>query len=162
MTRHRRFPNGHGGQAMTAQRWLVALLLVSSVLCMGCSLFSLPFFLFGPEPKIDPEYGSLAADVKDRKVRIVILTTGGLETRPELSGAERELARKMAHHLLQCCKANDEKVLVVQPSRVEQFKAETPNWRTLDFKEDIGKHFDADFVIVLEIESLSLYQNGSG
>src|SRR5206468_12323787 len=34
---------------------------------------------------------------------------------------------------------------------------------TLDFKEDIGHHqFNADYVIVLEIASLSLYQTGSG
>jgi hypothetical protein len=47
---------------------------------------------------------------------------------------------------------------------VDRFKSETPNWRTLDFKEDIGrnKEFNADYVIVLEIESLSLYQSGSG
>src|SRR5437870_1495601 len=103
---------------MTAQRWLLPVLLVISALGLGCSALSLPFFLFGPEPKIDPEYGPLASDVKDREVRIVILTTGGLETRPELSGAERDLARKMAQHLLKGCKANDEKVTVWPPSKV--------------------------------------------
>ncbi|HEY1859774.1 MAG TPA: hypothetical protein VGG61_05450 [Gemmataceae bacterium] len=150
---------------MTARtyRFLLPLLLVVSALGLGCSVLSLPFFLFGPEPKFDPEWGTLASKEKDRKVRVVILTCGGLETRPELSGADRELAKKLAHHLLEGFKANDEKVVVVPPSKVDQFKAETPNWRTLDFKEDIGKNkFNADYVIVLEVESLTLYQGGSG
>jgi hypothetical protein len=93
----------------------------------------------------------------------LILTCGGLETRPELSGVDRELARKLAHHLLEGSKANKENIVVVPPTKVEQFKAETPNWHSLDFKEDIGKNkFNADYVIVLEIESMSLYQAGSG
>jgi len=150
---------------MTARtyRLLLPVLLLVSALGMGCSVLSLPFFLFGPEPKFDPAIKKLASDDKDRKVRVLILTCGGLETRPELSGVDRELARKLAHHLLEGCKANDEKVRVVPPTQVEQFKAETPNWHSLDFKEDIGKNrFNADYVIVLEIESMSLYQTGSG
>jgi hypothetical protein len=147
--------------AARSQRWLLSILLGLSVLGLGCNVLSLPFFLFGPEPKVPPKM-QLASEDKKQKVRVVILTLGGLETRPELSGTDRELTRKLAQHLLEGFKANEEKVAVVPPSKVDEFKADNPNWRTLDFKTDIGKHFDADYVIVLEIRSLSLYQNGSG
>jgi hypothetical protein len=138
------------------------MLLAASVLGLGCNVLSLPFFLFGPEPKVAPEL-PVASENKDHKVRLVILTLyEHLETRPELSGVDRELTNKVAKHLLEGFKANEEKVAVVPPSKVDQYKADTPNWRSLDFKDDIGKHFDADYVIVLEIHSLSLYQTGSG
>jgi hypothetical protein len=139
------------------------MLLAASVLGLGCNVLSVPFFLFGPEPKVPPEW-PLASESKDRKVRVVILTLPEhLETRPELSGVDRELTNKVAKHLLEGFKANEEKVAVVPPSKVDQYKADTPNWRSLDFKDDIGgKHFNADYVIVLEIHSLSLYQAGSG
>jgi hypothetical protein len=148
--------------AARSRRWVLPMLLAASVLGLGCNVLSLPFFLFGPEPKVPAGIQSLASENKDHKVRVVILTLNGLETRPELSGTDRELTTKMAKHLLEGCKANEEKVAVVPPSKVDQYKADTPNWRTLDFKDDIGKHFDADYVIVLEIHALSLYQSGSG
>jgi hypothetical protein len=136
---------------------------MASVLGLGCNVLSLPFFLFGPEPKVPPEMGPLTSGNKDRKVRVVILTLNqGLETRPELSGFDRELTNKLTKYMLEGFKANDEKVAVVPPSKVDQYKADTPNWRSLDFKDDIGKHFDADYVIVLEIHAISLYQSGSG
>jgi hypothetical protein len=129
---------------------------------MGCNLISLPFFLFGPEPKVPPKFHELTAKEKDRKNRVVILTLTGLETRPELSGADRELTSKLAKYLLENSKANDEKLAVVPPTQIDKFKSDNPNWRTLDFKDDIGKKFNADYVIVLEVRSLSLYQSGSG
>jgi hypothetical protein len=145
------------------QRWLLPLLLLTSVLGLGCNVLALPFFLFGPEPTVPPEMRPLAAKEKDRKIRVVILTTANsLETRPELSGFDRELTRKLTQHLLENSKNNQEKVAVVPPIKVDQFKADTPNWRSLDFKEDIGRHFDADYVIVLEINSVTLFQSGSG
>jgi hypothetical protein len=149
--------------AARSHRWALSMLLAASVLGLGCNVLSLPFFLFGPEPKVPAEFRPLASEKKDRKVRVVILALQNrLETRPELSGVDRELTRKVAQHLLANCKDNDEKIAVVPPSQVDQYKADTPNWRTLDFKDDIGKHWDADYVIVLEINSLSLYQSGSG
>ncbi len=149
--------------AARSKRWLLPILLVASVLGLGCNVLSVPFFLFGPEPTVPPEM-PITSDKKDRKVRVVILTLNqGLETRPELSGVDRELTSKFAKYMLEGFKAHDEKVAVVPPSKVDQYKADTPNWRSLDFKDDIGrKKFDADYVIVLEIHSLSLYQSGNG
>ena len=49
---------------------------------------------------------------------------------------------------------------LASPQQVERFKSETPNWKRLSL-EEIGKHFQADYVICLEIESASLYEMGS-
>jgi hypothetical protein len=148
--------------AARTRRWVLPILIfLASALTLACDPIGAGYFLFGPEPRTDPEI-AIAPKESSRKVRVVVLTHGGLETRPELSGADRELNRKLCHHLIEGYKHNEEHVAVVPPAKVEQFKADTPNWRTLDFRNDIGKHFDADYVIFLEIETLSLYQTGSG
>jgi hypothetical protein len=94
--------------AARKHRWTLPLLLAASILGLGCNLLSLPFFLFGPEPKVPPEFHELTAKEKDRKNRVVILTLASLETRPELTGADRELTSKLAKYLLENSKANDE------------------------------------------------------
>jgi hypothetical protein len=127
----------------------------------GCNLLSFPFFLMsGMDPKHEPKC-KLASDDKHKDVRVLILASAGLETRPEFLRVDRELGTLLARQMEQAFKDNKENVTVIMPTRVEKYKDEHPQWRAMDAAE-IGKHFDADYVINLEIESLSLYEPGSG
>src|SRR5262249_158792 len=73
---------------------------------------------------------------------------------------DRELSRMVAMQLQEGFKKNEEKVAIVPISQVEKYKDEHPNWHSMD-SEEIGKHFRADYVINLEINSISLYEPGS-
>ncbi len=142
--------------------WLPAALLALAVGSAGCNLLQVPFFLFGPEPSVPAQFVRLADEKdKDREVKVVILVDGGLETRSEFIGVERELATRLGRQLHELCEYNKEKVAIVPAAKVERFKQDHPGWHTMD-KADIGKHFDADYVIHLEINSLTLYKKGSG
>jgi hypothetical protein len=145
---------------MAAARWkrwaglIVLLVLVTA----GCNPFTMPFFLLGGlDPKYDPDF-RLANDKKD--VKVVILTYCPLEMRPELAGADRELTSLLSQHLQSESKANKETIHVVSNSKLQRFKDEHPNWKALSPGE-IGKYFDADYVIDLEITALTLYEQGS-
>ncbi|HEY7428704.1 MAG TPA: hypothetical protein VH682_31025, partial [Gemmataceae bacterium] len=52
---------------------------------------------------------------------------------------------------------NNEKVTVVPPRKVESYKNEHPGWTSIDPKQ-VGRYFQADYVIVVEIDRLSLYE----
>jgi hypothetical protein len=141
--------------------WRLAALILTATACFGCNLLSLPFFLAtGMDPKHEPKC-KLASTEKDKEVRLVLIAYSGMETRPEFLRVDRELTTLLARELLKGFKENKEKVTIVAPSKIEKYKDEHPNWRTLGAAE-IGKYFDADYVIDLEIESLSLYEPGSG
>jgi hypothetical protein len=144
---------------MTRARCL-AIGLLAALFGGGCdsaSVGALLYFL-GPEPKLDPELRRLASDDKEVKVAVLV-TTRGLETRPELIQADRQLADVFAKQLRDQCAANQERVAIVSPRKVEDFKSSNPNWQGLDARE-IGRQFGADFLIEVELDGVSLYEEG--
>jgi hypothetical protein len=141
--------------------WLLASLILASLAGFGCNLLALPFFLMtGMDPKLPPKC-RLASDDKERTVRILIMASNGLETRPEFLRVDQEICSMLARNLEKGFKDNKEKVLVVPVGKVSKYKDEHPNWRAMGPTE-IGKYFDADYVIDLEIEQLTLFEPGSG
>jgi hypothetical protein len=144
-----------------SRHWrLAGLLIVAGVLITGCSLPSLAYFLVSglQEPKEDPGEMKLASE-KDREVKVVILTYSGLETRPEFVKVDRDLSNLLTHQLQQSCKENREKVTFIAPTKIQEYKNIHPNWYLNP--QDVGKYFEADKVVYLEIQSLSLYEPGS-
>jgi hypothetical protein len=146
--------------ATTWRRGALSGLVLLAALCIGCNMLSLPFFILGPEPKVEPLLKKVASDQKDKEVKVVVLSYAGLETRPEFLRADRDLSNVLVRQLRDGFKYNGEKVLVATPQKVEDFKNNHPNWHSMDLTE-IGKRFGADYVIYLEINKLSLYENGS-
>jgi hypothetical protein len=148
---------------MTASRraWFLASVFLSASLVSGCNMMAIPFFLIpGMDPKIDAKC-KLASSDKEKTVRVAILASSGLETRPEFLRVDRDLTRLLAQQLQQGFKQNKENVVLVPTSQVERYKDEHANWHSMA-PEDIGKYFNADYVINLEIESITLYEPGNG
>lgn len=139
-------------------RW--AGLLLAAAACTGCNLMALPFFLLpGMEPKNEAKCKLASAD-KERVVKVVILASAGLETRPEFVRVDRDLTQLLARKLEAGFKENKEKVTIVSTGRIEKYKDEHPNWKSLA-PQEIGEYFDADYVVSLEINSISLFEPGS-
>src|SRR6266540_1521108 len=157
--------SNHGGEKMATLRHsglLTALALVLSAgLSAGCNMMALPYFLGLPgfEGKHDAKC-KLASDDKEKEVKVLILASTGMETRPEFMRVDRDLAGMVAANLREGFKKNKEKVTLVPNSQVEKYKDDHPNWRRLDPME-IGKHFQADYVIDLEVNKITLYEPGS-
>jgi hypothetical protein len=139
-------------------RWIVPAALLA--VC-GCDLGSMYYFL-APEPKTEPEMRRIAAEDKTKESRVVVLVSAQYPdfTRPELIQADRQLAECLARQLQKQCADNDERVVIVAPRKVEDFKSSHPNWKTMEPRE-VGRAFKADYVIDVEIGAIGLYEKGS-
>jgi hypothetical protein len=140
---------------------LAALLALAGALTSGCNLASLSYFLSGGgESKQDATLMELVPPENGKEAKVVILAYSGLDMRPEFVTVERELSGLLTRQITQASQANKQKVSVISPTKIQEFKSNHPDWHTLKL-EDIGKRFDANYVIYLEIEHLSLYEQGS-
>jgi hypothetical protein len=146
---------------MTAhgRRYFLSSLVLGAAACSGCDLATFTYFLL-PENDAPAECRRLASADPKKEVRVVILTYTHLETRAEFIGADRALTELLARNLRELSEQNREKVTVVSPRKVEEYKNNNPDWKDADLAR-IGRHFNADWVLYLEIESLGMYERGS-
>jgi hypothetical protein len=136
--------------------WLLILGLMG--VCVGCDFATLTYFLL-PEPRQPAQLKRLAEDGK--KIKVVLLVDMGLETRPEFVQADVDLANLLARQLQTLFKENKEDVELVPQREVELYKSTNPGWRENFDPAEVGRHFEAQRVVYLEIRSLSLYEKGS-
>jgi hypothetical protein len=130
--------------------------LCGAVLAAGCNFPTAMYFLF-PENKEPAEYRRLASEDPKKEVTVVLWTYMGLDLRPETAQFDRALTEALARHIRQMTEENREKVTLVKPRLVEEYKNTHPDWKGLD-PEQVGRYFKADYVISLEIDQLSLYE----
>jgi len=145
--------------AARSRRWLLSCLVGAALTCAGCDFGALTYFLM-PEGKHPPDLKKLASDDPKKTTRVVLLTYMPLETRFELVQADRQLAEMLAKQLREMCELNQQKVEVVSPRKVEEYKNDHPDWKARDLAE-VGRHFRADYLVYLDISSLSLYEKGN-
>lgn len=139
----------------------LALALATALLGAGCNASALPYFLAGcPEPKKPAGEMELVVPEKAKEAKVLILVHSSVEPGPDFVGVDRELSGLLSRRLTEACKENDQKVTVVLPNKVQEFKNEHPDWHSMNLR-DIGTRFSVDYVIGLDIESLSLYEKGS-
>ena len=141
------------------RRWLIAGLLITALLSSACDPLMLSYFLIvGLDPKRDPEC-LIFKNRKDSKV--VILASAPVDTQlAAFVHADRELYYLFAQQLQANIAACKDKIRIAAPAKVLKYLEDHPNWQALD-PADIGKDLDADYVIYLEIDKLSLYEEGS-
>jgi hypothetical protein len=142
------------------RRWSWTGLFLAALGLTGCNVLALPFFIFGPEPAVEAQLKKVAAEDKKKEVKVLILTYGGLGLPTDFLRVDRDLTERLRTQLKAGFEYNKENVKIVGSRRVEEFKNEHPGWHTMDL-EEIGKQFGADYVVYLEIRSLSLYEKGS-
>lgn len=140
--------------------WTLVALATSSG--TGCNMLSVPYFLFCmDDPKQQAEIQKIASPNKKEERKVVVLTYHRLDLRPEFVNSDRELTHFVEKHIKQLAEVNKEKIAVVLPRKVEEYKNNHPDWHEGELAE-VGRHFNADWVVYLEINSMSLYEPGSG
>ncbi|HEV3203382.1 MAG TPA: hypothetical protein VGY77_03315, partial [Gemmataceae bacterium] len=144
-----------------SRRWrLAGLLFLGACLTTGCSLPSLAYFVMTgfQEPKEEARGLNLApSDGKESKV--VIVAYAGSTTSTDFVDFGRELGGRLMQQLQEHCKENKDKITFVSHGKVQDYLNKHSNWY-LDPRE-VGKHFEADKVVFLEIQGISLYEKGS-
>lgn len=133
---------------------LVGLAMVAT----GCSLGSLAYFLT-PEQKLPPEMCALTSPDGKKTVNVVILPALVGAPGPEMIGLERDLAQVVARRLHELLSASSDNVRIIGPAKVEGYKSTHSDWK--ENPREVGKYFQADYVVYLEVFSLSLFESGS-
>lgn len=134
---------------------LVALTFTAT----GCNpLTGAYFMLFGVEDKVPADFrvGSTGKNAN----HVMIIVTMIQDAKTDLLGIERQLETAICKQLEAECKANKEKIKIVPVYKVEEFKANNPGWHTTRVTE-IGRQFDVDFVIDIEVKNMYLYEKDS-
>ncbi len=146
------------GQARTAGRRRLAVLLGTLILLMGCSPLQpiqMIAFLFGPDATEPPECNLVIAG-KDAKVVILSVFANQPPAEPLLMRVDWDLGWRLTQLLEERFKENKDRVKIVTPNQVKKYMNKNPRWHDLP-PQEIAKDFDADWVINLEINSISLY-----
>ncbi len=143
-------------------RWAVLGLFVV-VASIGCNPLTAPFFfLYGFESKKYAEcplvpnwHDTDKKRPRDDEVKVLVIISSSANLPVDFIGVERTLGNMFEHQLTKGAKENKEKISVIPINKVEKFKAENPDWKGMS-AHDLGKQFNADYVIDLEINSLSM------
>lgn len=145
---------------MRTQIVFFAFCLVPCIACFslaGCSFPQCLYFLM-PEAKDAAELKRLAGEDGKKEAKVVLWaymtepTTG-----EEFIQADRHLTKNLAEEIQRLSETNGEKVTVVKPNLVEQYKSKHPDWQSFELTK-VGHDLDADYVINLEIGKLRLYE----
>lgn len=137
-------------------RRTILLGIWGSILLAGCS-FPQGLYFIMPEAKDPADLKRLADPDGKKEVKVVLWTYMALDPREEFIQADRRLAAMLAGEIHRLSEENKEKVTIVKPNLVDQYKSRHPNWQALE-PTTVGHDFNADYVINLEINKLSLYE----
>jgi hypothetical protein len=146
---------------VSAARWrwrLIALLLLGVVMNVGCGP-ELLYFLWPTSPP-NNAVCKLTNTKSNPKVVILAFHAGARTQTTDLFDVDRQLAEHLAQVLKKRFTDHGERVTVVEPYKVREYQAKNYNWQNKS-PHEIGKHFEADYVISLEIQKMSLYKEGS-
>ena len=148
---------------VSRRRILLAVLLVGFVACFGCNPALLPLFLQG-EAQDDATIKRLALEDKKKEVKVAIVVSSRLDARQELRNINYELGRSTVEQLRAVAKTNEDKLTVIDAAKVRRYLDNHPHWQNLDYDELADKlktAFKVDYVIDVEIDSMSLYEQGN-
>jgi hypothetical protein len=138
---------------------LLALLGVALCAAPGCSPLQVLAYFISPDSMEQPKC-KLTIPGKDAKLLIIAAHAGPLPSDPALMRSDWDISTRLTRLLEEHYKGNKDRVTVIPPSQVKTYMNRHPKWRELP-PQDIGKHFEADWVINLEIGSISLFERSS-
>lgn len=140
--------------------WLY-LFLVTAMLSMGCNMSTL-YFILPWKDTIPPKF-ELSTSKKEVTVVIQSSFAHSLEAHPELLGdfqtADRDLCERVGQALRKRYDDNRERIKIIPYYQVKSFVNKQGDSRLVSVYE-VGSHFKADYVVNLEINSMSFYENG--
>ncbi|MFO1023282.1 MAG: hypothetical protein U0903_21720 [Planctomycetales bacterium] len=131
----------------------------------GCLLCFLPFqmgclnnilllgYLIGGPPSIEPDFDSQTKkSFTGKGKKVVVLCYASDKVKWDYSKIDRELAAHVSYRL------RDHRVHVIDPDAVNGWIDQNPDWTK---PEELGADAEADFVVYVEIQEFSLYEEHS-
>lgn len=131
-------------------------MLMGAALCAaltGCAQFVLLSYLIGGPPSVEPDFDAetgLSLSGKDLTTAVVCYAP--TELKWNFPNIDDEVAAQATYRL------RDHNIKVIDPDYIRAWIDEHPDWEQA---AEIGKVFQTDFVVEIELESFSLYEEGN-
>lgn len=135
-------------------RMLTALLTLLGLTALpGCSYVLFLGYLIGGPPSIEPEFDKQTnLSMTDRNVTVAVVCFAPTDVRYLFEDIDTELAKYVTFRLAQ------HKIKVIEPDLVRAWMDENPDW---DRPEEIGDAFKCTYVVYIDLNKFSLYEEGS-
>jgi hypothetical protein len=132
-------------------------LFIAVALCLatlpGCSYILFFGYLIGGPPSIEPKFD---ADTKesmtDKDVTVAVICFAPNDVRYNFESVDHEVSKYVTMRLAQ------HHVDVINPDRVRAWLDENKDW---DKPEEIGAAFNTTYVVYIDLNDFSLYEDGS-
>ncbi len=130
---------------------LAALLICLSL--SGCSYVLFLGYLLGGPPSVEPDFDAQTNEsMSDKGVTVAVVCFAPNEVLYGFENINHELAKYVTHRLAQ------HKINIVPHDYVKAWLEENRDW---DKPEEIGAAFKATYVVYIDLNEFSLYEEGS-
>lgn len=140
--------------------WLALL----GVLAIGCNPLQTVAFFLHKDDKLPAKYPLRPKEGpkkdKDEEITVLILCDRGSGVPQEFAMVHNDLASVLAKRIPEVGKDNKEVFKIVSAAEVAKYKQGNPNWKS-QHPSEIGKKFNADYVIDITLSQINVYQPGS-
>lgn len=147
-------PNRADHSRRGASRW--ALLFLAGLLCCpltGCSYILFLGYLIGGPPSIEPDFDRETKEcMTDKGVTVAVICFAPKPVKYSFEDIDHELAKYVTFRL------HEHKIQVINPDRIRAWVESNPNW---DRPEEIGEAFKTTYVVYIDLNEFSLYEDGS-
>ena len=141
-------------QSMIWRRiFALAMIAMSIATISGCKYVVLAGYLIGGPPSIDPDFDRKTnLSMTARDVRVAVVCYAPDEVKFAFDSIDSEIAKYVTFRL------HEHKIKVFAPDQVQAWLDENDDWMT---PVEIGKALEATYVIHIDINSFSLYEENS-
>jgi hypothetical protein len=130
--------------------------MFATLMCVavsGCNYVMVLGYLIGGPPSVEPLFDKETKEcMTDKDVRVCVVCFAENKIKYNFENIDYELAQYVAFQL------HSHKIQVVNPDQVKAWLEENKDW---DKPEEIGAHFKTNYVIFIDLNSFSLYEEGS-
>jgi len=147
----------HGKHAWNA----AALLAVLTLASIGCNpIATLGYLVYPFFPNNNDPLCPLTIPDKESKVVIICAHEDMLASDPIFRDADEVICRQLIGMLTQRYKENKDKVQIVPVTKVYSYLRSHPEW-LMKSKQEIGKQFEADYLVYLELGPMTMFEPGN-
>ncbi|TWT64492.1 hypothetical protein [Rubinisphaera italica] len=127
--------------------------LIGAVSLTGCNYAILLGYLIGGPPSIEPDFDvQTNKSMSDKEVSVCVVAFAPTNLKWDFPKIDHELSRYVAFRLV------EHEIKVVNPDQVKAWLDSHPDW---DKPEEIGKAFDCNYVIYIDMNDFHLYEENS-
>ena len=131
---------------------LVMITWISGALT-GCNYVMVFGYLLGGPPSVEPAFDKETKEcMTDKGVKVAVVCFAPDDIKYNFENIDYEVAMYVSHQL------HAHKIVVISPDRVRGWLEENKDW---DKPEEIGSHFEVTYVIYIDLNKFTLWDEGS-